>query len=58
MSNPSKEMLDGITAILMAVVGIAVITLLVNPKSNTKKVIEESGGALDKLLRTLTGAYF
>lgn len=58
MSNPANELLDDITAILMAVVGVAVITLLVNPNSNTKKVIEESGGALDKLLRTLTGAYF
>jgi len=50
MNNP----LGGILEIASALIGVALIALLVNPKSQTTAVISSSGTAFNDLLRTVT----
>lgn len=48
------ELLRSVTEIIMAIVGIALLALLVNRNSNTTEVVKTSGSVLDQLLRTVT----
>lgn len=49
-----SELLRSLTEIVMAIVGIALLALLVNKQSNTTEVVKTSGSVLDQLLRTVT----
>lgn len=48
------DLLRSVTEIVMAIVGIALLALLVNRNSNTTEVVKTSGSVLDQLLRTVT----
>lgn len=50
----ASEFLRNITEIVMAIIGIALIALLLNRNSNTTAVVQTSANALDNLLRTVT----
>jgi len=47
-------LLKEVTEIIMAIIGIALIALLLNPRANTVQVVDTGASALDKLLRTVT----
>lgn len=47
-------LLRDITEIVMAIIGVALIALLVNPKANTTAVVTASGSTLNSLLQTVT----
>jgi hypothetical protein len=45
---------SGVMEIATALIGIALIALLVNRASDTSKLIQTTGGAFNDLLRTVT----
>lgn len=54
MASPASELMQGVFEITMAIVGIALIALLINRSSDTARVIQSGASALDRLLARVT----
>jgi hypothetical protein len=54
MASPASELMSGVFEIVMAIVGIALIALLINRSKDTATVVQSGASALDRLLRTVT----
>lgn len=49
-----NDALHGVLGIATALIGVAVLTLLLNPKANTVPVIKASASGFNDLLQTVT----
>ena len=54
MANPASELMVGVFEIAGAIVGVALIALLLNRNANTVAVVKQAGSSFDQLLRTVT----
>ena len=48
------DMFRGLFEIISLLIGVALVTLLVNPQANTTKVIDSGATGLNMLLKTVT----
>lgn len=46
--------MKGVIEIVMALIGVAMIALILNPKANTVPVVKQAGDTLGSLLSTVT----
>jgi len=51
----AKEVIEGLIAVLVAVVGLAIIAVLVGKSSQTAAVLSQGGGAFAKILQAAEG---
>lgn len=50
-----NKLADGVIAVLMAVVGIAIVVALVSPKAKTADVLTSGGNAFANIIKTALG---
>ena len=54
MSNPAQELIQGVFGLTSAILGVALITLLINRSGDTVKILETGGSTFNSILKTLT----